>query len=351
MRVRPARRPAPYLNGADQRRMLAMIGALALVLFAAKWASDPANWYWIAPPAVTAAEAEPPDFSVRQDAPLPPGTIRVAASSPATVAENEATADGRLPADLTAAAEDRRVGFTRAERTALAEILERFETTPPTLPADEVPVAFTGLMRDPDYYRGRPVRIAGEARGISDLGEDRGVELWVFLPDAGDNPVRVRANRAEGLPRGALLETPVPVTLDGALFKLQGYTARGENGEGRLHVAPLILADAAQPARIAPAVPQTPQSLPWVVLGVIAAALAAGALLVWRWKADDRDFERSTLSRLSAAADAEGERLNFAAEDQSPEAFLAGLSDGTPAAPPAPMLEPTATAESTAGPR
>ncbi|QDT15632.1 hypothetical protein CA12_17170 [Alienimonas californiensis] len=332
-----------------------MVGALALVLFAANWAANPSNWYWIAPPQAAAgagdAGGEPPDFSIREDGPLRPGAIRVAALAPPTsegdgAAEDAENLDGRLPAALTAAAEDRKLRFTRAELVAIAAILERFETTPLAVPADEAPASFPNLMRDPDYYRGRPARIVGEARGISDLGEGRGVELWVFLPDAGDNPVRVWANRAEGLPRDAFLETPVPVSLEGTLFKLQGYAAQGENGEGRLHVAPLILADAAKPARIAPAVPQTPASLPWIVLGVIAAVLAGGALLVWRWKAADRNYERTTLSRLSAAADGRDQPLHFATDADDPGAFLAGLSDGSaPTDPTAAVTsEPTAEA-------
>ncbi|NNJ26975.1 hypothetical protein LzC2_30720 [Planctomycetes bacterium LzC2] len=344
MRVRPHRRPAPYLNGADQRRMLAMVGSLGLVLFAASWAADPANWYWIAPPkAVPADDGEAPDFSVREDAPLPPGTVRVAMASadepsdePADDGAAAETTDERLPESLTAGVKDRTVGLTRKERDAVAAIRERFSDDPPSLAPEADAVSFPALMRDPTYYRGRPVRVFGEARGITDLGEGRGVSLWVFAPDAGDNPVHVRANRAEGLPRGEMLREPVPVTVDGVFFKLEGYTAKGENGEGRLHVAPLIIADEVNRARIAAAVPQTPEELPWIVLGVIVAALAGGALLVWRWKAADRDYERTTLSRLSAAADAQGELLNFSADDATPETFLAGISGNEPASPGSP---------------
>ena len=346
MRIRPSRRPAPYLNGADQRRMLALVGTLALVLVAAGWAADPANWYWIAPPRAAPAAATGdagegvPDFSVRDAAPPRPGTIRVAMTVPETsepaMGEPGKNGDGRLPAALTAAAEDRTIGLTRAERDAVDVILAGFGASPPAPAADAETVSFPALMRDPDYYRGRPLRVFGEARGITDLPNDRGVELWVFPPDSGNSPVRVVANRADGLPRGGLLKEGVPVTVDGAFFKLQGYAARDKGGGEKLHVAPLVLADAAGRARLEAAVPQTPAALPWVVLGVIAAALAAGALLVWRWKRDDRDFERRTLSRLSAAADGEGEPLTLAsADDADPAAFLAGLSDPRPPAPPA----------------
>ena len=315
-----------------------MVGALALVLFAAKWASNPANWYWIAPPQPAAGEprdaAETPDFTVRDGAPLPPGTVRVATIELGSKEEENAP-DGRWPAALFASARDRTVGLTRAERAATAALLERLAKHPAKVAPDAEPPPFPGLMRDPDYYRGRPIRVFGEARGIVDLPNDRGVELWIFPPDSGGNPVRVVANRAKDLPRGERLKEGVPVEANAVFFKLQGYAAEKAGGSEGLHVAPLALADVVTRARIVAATPQTPPALPWVVLGVIGAALAAGGLLVWRWKAADQAFERKTLDRLSAAADGEGEPLNIAADDDDPQAFLAGLSGDAAATKPA----------------
>ena len=332
MRVRP-RRPAPYLNAADQRRMLALVGALAVTLFSAKWAADPNNWHWIAPP-VPAAPAdgveEAADFSVNLGAGSPrAGTVRAVAD---VTVRGERGSDGRLPTEAVAAAEDRSVGLSRAERGAAAAILGSLEEEP--LAADDAePVAFPALMRDPAHYRGRPVTVAGLARGVRDL---RGfsadandaeaarvgtVEVWLFLPDGGDNPVRAVANRAAGLPRGDRLSPGVPVELDGYFFKLEGYAA-----ESGLRVAPLILTDEVRRATPAAAVPQTPAALPWAVLGVCGAALAGGGLLVWRWKAGDRAYERSTLKRMTAATE---EDLALSGEPAAdPAAFLAGLSGG-----------------------
>ena len=338
MRVRPRRSAAPYLNAADQRRMLGMVGALGLVLFAASWAADPTNWYWIAPPAAVPAAAplagdERPDFTVRDAAAFapPPGAILVTPAAPDAGAADEP--DGRLPAGLTQSARDRTLGLNRAEREAVAAILARLAEDPPA--GDAAAGSFPALMRDPDFYRGKPVRLGGGAKGVRDLPPSAtypggAVEVWFYPPDAGENPVRVLANRADGLPRAALLDETVPVTVTGALFKLQGYAARGPGGEERTHVAPLLLADAVAPATIVAAVPQTPAALPWVVLGVIAAALLAGGLLVWRWRAGDRAYERRTLDRLSAASGAGGEPLNLpAADDADPGAFLAGLGADT----------------------
>ena len=331
MRVRP-RRPAPYLNAADQRRMLALVGALAVTLFAAKWAADPNNWHWIAPP-VPAAPAddggeEAADFSVNLGAGSPPvGVVRAVAD---VTVSRERGSDGQLPAAAVAAAEDRKVGLSRAERAAAAAVLSSLEEDP--LSADDAePVAFPALMRDPAHYRGRPVTVAGLAQGVRDLrgfpadpDEANGprvgtVEVWFYPPDAGDNPVRAVANRATGLPRGERLSPMVPVELDGYFFKLEGYAA-----ESGLRVAPLILTDEVRRATPAAAVPQTPAALPWAVLGVCGAALAGGGLLVWRWKAGDRAYERSTLKRMTAAT---GDDLALSGEPAAdPETFLAGLS-------------------------
>ncbi len=360
-----------------------MVGALAMVLFAANWAANPANWYWIAPPG--AADAAPssvtrsgadggetPDFTVREDAPLKPGTVRVARTVPQSgdetagddAADGDAAganepdangpdadgfeADGRLPSALTAVARDRTVGgMNRAERDAVAEILARLQRRPPTIAADTAAVSFNGMIGDADYYRGRPVRVFGRAARILDAPDGRGVDLWIYAPDAGPNPIHVRANRADDLPRGRLLKDGVPVTADGVFFKLEAYAAATKDGEG-LHVSPLVLADTVRGVTIAPAVPQTPKSLPWVALGVIAAAAAGGAALVWRWKRADRAYEQTTLNRLSAAADAEGESLQFAADDAGPEAFLAGLADGSPAPATVPHAEAATTDDSAA---
>ena len=329
MRVRP-RRPAPYLNAADQRRMLALVGALAVTLFAAKWAADPNNWHWIAPP-VPAAPADvggedAADFSVNLGTGSPPvGVVRAVAGA----GDVRPSGDG-LPTGLMTAAEDRKVGLSRAERGAAAAILGSLEEEPLTADAAE-PVAFPALMRDPSHYRGRPVKVAGLARGVRDLrgfpadpgdadGERVGtVEVWLFLPDGGDNPVRAVANRAADLPRGDRLSPGVPVELDGYFFKLEGYAA-----ESGLRVAPLILTDEVRRATPAAAVPQTPAALPWAVLGVCGAALAGGGLLVWRWKAGDRAYERSTLKRMTAATDGDLALTGEPAAD--PETFLAGLS-------------------------
>ena len=264
------------------------------------------------------------------------------AAAPAAAADDEAadapagpTADGRWPAELFADADDRTVGLTRAELNAVAALRGRLAETPPAVADDAEATAFAGLIRDPEFYRGRSVRVFGEARGIVDLPGGRGVELWVFPPDADNQPIRVVANRADGLPRGARLAEGVPVRADGVFYKLYGYNAALKDGPG-LNVAPLVVADAAERARTEAAVPQTPAELPWVVLGAIAAALTAGGLLVWRWRADDRAFERKTLDRLSAAADGEGETLEFAADDSAPEAFLAGMTAEAAAARPDP---------------
>ena len=330
MRVRPRRTPPPFLNRRDQRRMLGLAGALALTLFAAAWAADPDNWRWIAP---GPADAAPGLDDVRFDADLaadrPAGAFRAVAADSGGAADADGEDLARLPPVLTAAVEERKFGLSRAERFAADVILARLrEIDAAELHAVADPVAFPVLVDQPGPYRGRAVTLAGVARGVRDLpgrgaaGEEVGTAaVWFFPNGAGNNPARALVNAAPGLPRGERLAEGVPVRVTGYFFKLEGYEA--ESGP---RVAPLILADEA--VRVTPAsiVPATPPALPWVILAAVGAACAAGGLLVWRWRAGDRAYERTTLRRFTTAS---GKELELpAAEGDDPAAFLAGLTAG-----------------------
>ena len=352
MRLRPRRTPPPFLNPKDQRRMLALVGALGLTVIAVGWAADPANWHWIAPPADPAGHADArPGVRVAGDgvklsgetARPRPGAFRAVAQTDADRAgPGEAAADDRpdpaaLPPVLLADVRDNTLGLSLAERAAQARILDRLSRTDAAaLAAIAEPVSFGALMADPEFYRGKPVTLTGEARGLWDR-DDGLVEAWFFPPTAGNRPVRAIANAAPDLPRGQRLNEPVPVRVTGYFFKRLGYDA-----EGGLQIAPLVFADRIGLERSRSAVPPAPKSLPWAVLGV-AAALAAGAsVLLWRWRAGDAAFERGTLRRVTAAQAGELDLPDDDAAD--PAAFLAGLSaasDPPAGSSPAPSPEPS----------
>ena len=328
MRVRPRRTAPPFLNRRDQRRMLGLAGALAVTLFAASWAANPGNWHWIAPPAADAVPAGDEDrFAADLRGGRPAGTFRAVAAPPDGAGDDDGDDLARLPDVLTAAAEQRTVGLSRAERFAADVILARLrDLDAADLRKAADPVAFPVLVDRPAAYRGRAVTLTGTARGVRDLpgrgaaGEEVGTaEVWFFPPDSANHPVRALANAAPGLPRGERLAEGVPVRATGYFFKLEGYEA--ESGP---RVAPLILADAVVRLEPYAAVPATPAALPWVVLAAVAGACGVGGLLVWRWRAGDRAFERSTLGRFRDAA---GEATAPSADaGEDPGAFLAGLS-------------------------
>ena len=327
MRVRPRRAAPPFLNRRDQRRMLGLCGALAVTLFAAAWAADPANWRWIAP----AGGGDAADLGdVRFDADLggnrPAGAFRAVAAGDGGDTNGGGEDLARLPDVLTAAAEQRTVGLSSAERFAADVILARLrDLDPAALRAAAAPASFPVLMNEPGFFRGRAVTLTGTARGVRDLpgrgaaGAEVGTAaVWFFPPDAGNNPVRALVNRADSLPRGERLTDGVPVTITGYFFKLEGYEA-----ESGLRVAPLILADAAVPAASRSAVPPTPAALPWVILAVVAVACGGCWLLVRRWRAGDRAYERATLRRFAADSD---DRIEApAAAEPDAAAFLANL--------------------------
>ena len=328
MRVRPRRTPPPFLNRRDQRRMLGLAGALAFTLFAAAWAADPDNWRWIAPAEGDAAPvAEGLRFNADLSDDRPAGAFRAVAADAGGGKEPTGDDLSRLPGVLTAAVEERKIGLSRAERFAADVILTRLrEIDAAALRAAADPVAFPVLVDRPGYYRGRAVTMTGVVRAVRDLpgrgaeGEEVGTAAVWFFPDgAGINPVRALANAAPGLPRGERLPGDMWVQVTGYFFKLEGYEA-----ESGLRVAPLILANEATGIRPALVAPATPAALPWVILSAVAAACAAGGLLVWRWRAGDRAYERTTLARYAAAS--REAPAPTAAEADDPSAFLADLS-------------------------
>ena len=287
--------------------MLLLTGALVLVLVSMKLAADPARWAWVVPPDAgnPGPTLEDVDFSVAlaDDAP-PPGTFRaVAEAEPAEDGHAGFTDPSRLHDRLTAPFEDNRLKLSGAERDTLGLIFARLaDADPAALAAAAGPVSFPVLMTEPDHHRGRLVRIEGTLLGLwetADSGDPGGPdrwEAWVIPPEAGNNPVRVLALAADGLPRGRRLDPGVPVRLDGYFLKRQGYA----NSIGDLHVAPLVAAARIEPIRVA-AAPAPPAGLIWGILAAVLAAFAASSILVWRWRRGDAAYEHRTLRRMSDA--------------------------------------------------
>ncbi|MFH5804769.1 hypothetical protein [Alienimonas sp. DA493] len=141
--------------------------------------------------------------------------------------------------------------------------------------------AFPDLFNNPETYRGQAVTLIGQARKITEYPagptaadpDETRVELWVYTDDSQTNPAVVVALAAPGLPRGDDLLEPVKVT--GRFFKRWGYEAR----DGKVRIAPLILAERVEPVRAV----QPPPATPFVLALTAAVAVVGLSAGVWAW--------------------------------------------------------------------
>ena len=142
--------------------------------------------------------------------------------------------------------------------------------------------AFPDLFNNPAAYRGRAVTLVGQARKITEYPAGPAaaktrtaprVSVIFYTDDAQTNPAIVVAHAADGLPRGDDLLEPVKVT--GRFFKRWGYEA----ADGKLRIAPMLLADRVEPVKAVQPPPATPFVL-GLTVAVTVVGLSAG---LWAW--------------------------------------------------------------------
>ncbi|HUG93840.1 MAG TPA: hypothetical protein VML55_23630 [Planctomycetaceae bacterium] len=353
MRFRSSSSPPPYLNRRDQMRMLALVGLLAGVLLAMQAVANPRMWAWLfstgsptAPEPDHAAQPSPRDvdFRVRFDNETaladdeflarPAGGERERAGvggggddSPgqAESSPRESTPDRELAPTFASAAapsaarervtidagvlrsiQDDYVGLRAAEADAYFHVLIRARDVDQRVleRASAGSVDFAVLMDDPDRFRGRPVTVEGDLKGLTpvpiehnDYGIERLWEGWLFNRNSWPNPWCVRVLEVPaGIPQGSRITQPVRVRVTGYFFKKYGYAS-----EGGFHKAPLLLGKRIDWIR---SEPRAAEALPGLgpYLGGAAVLIAAGlGFMVWRMRASDRRFEQTHLKRLSAA--------------------------------------------------
>lgn len=116
-------------------------------------------------------------------------------------------------------------------------------------------VSYSQLFRQPEYYRGRLVRLRGTAKGVfeqrlpkNDYGIEKYYQIWTSVGD-GDEIVLVAAlHLPEGMPLstvhpdGSYEQTAEPISVVGFAYKLVLYPAAGQDV---LH-APMLLARTVQ---------------------------------------------------------------------------------------------------------
>ena len=354
MRFRPSSSPPPYLNRRDQYRLLLLIGLLAGVLLAMQAVARPGMWSWMfsgeTPPAEESATprktAGDVDFSVRfddralaadeflaqadaSDAGKPeelgdgvrthadPGPASSSDAPPSASPQSPesaspagdsptATRHVEIDRDILRGIQDDYVGLRAAEADAYFHILSRAAALDQHSleRASAGTVDFAVLMDDPDRFRGRPVTVEGELKGLTPVpvaGNEHGIETawegWIFNSNSWPNPWCVRVlSVPRDIPQGSRLSQPVRVRVTGYFFKKYGYAS-----EGGFHKAPLLLARQLDWLRSEPqAAAPLPGLGPWL-MGVAVVVAAGLGIMVWRFRASDRRFEQSHLKRLTEA--------------------------------------------------
>ena len=336
MRFRTPQHPPRFLSRKDRSRLVWLGLGLMLVIVAIKVAADPATWATFFSGAADATTTAPGLSEVSFEVSLldeegleadefrsepTPEIAQTTADAPRQNGSGGIEFDEGLFADVS----DNTLNLRASEHDAYFAILSRLHDLDLSTieKAADPSATFATVMLEPDHYRGRPVTIQGAARRILELpaganpaGIETLYELWVFTPDSDVNPWRVVAlDVPADLPRG-VFEQGVPVKITGIFFKRQGY----ETQQHKLHVAPLLLAKTVRrsgtPTRAIVEFDPTPY-----VLGVGAVVLVGLGILFWRFRREDKAFEKTTLSRFTEATD-EAVASIPPTEPDDPDAFF-----------------------------
>ena len=328
----------PYLNRGDQKRLLVLVGMVAMIVFSIEFAARPSSWYWLTgrPADVKPANSkqekqkssnEKINFrpEMKETSPGPQVIRIVGAHTPAdadrykpdsSAAHADGSADSqgntenhelKLADELTALIKDNVVGIRESERELYYYLLAKTRDVPPEVLTEvsRPSIAFAVLMNESKDLLGEIVTVKGELRrlaaipaGKNEFGIETVWEGWLFNADSGLNPYCIRMTSIpEGIPTGQELGSGVVVKVTGYFLKRYGYPAQ----QDRLHVAPLILAKNVHwYQKRQSSVPDDMGIVPYV-LGFAGFLGVTIAILLFRFRSSDREFEKRHLRRLTAA--------------------------------------------------
>ncbi len=209
--------------------------------------------------------------------------------------------------ELVSVIKDNSVGIRDSERDLYFMLLRRLRHEPEAVVSHAAQsVAFNVLMSDSKKFLGRVIRVRGDVRRISPLPTvlERELpqlyEVWLFNADGGLNPFRIVCSELPPkMPTGDELPKNMQVEVDGYYFKRYGYAT----ADGRLHVAPLVLAKSLRWQQPDRRKTSAQQQTAYVVAGFIAVMLALLGVVWWRMRVGDRRFaEKYLQTRVDRAA-------------------------------------------------
>lgn len=366
MRIQPTKKPKSFLNPKDQRRLLALLAVLVLVMVASRMAANPNRWNWMFV-GQQAEEGKTPagDVDAKSDSkttrvvplksgefhatggkdkrpPSPPKTMgdvavaRRPANLRSTVRkfgpapEIEASSI-RIHAALLSDVEDRTWDVRAEESGIYFRVLEhaaRVSQSELKRVGDHVPL--TVLMDSPKNHRGTPVTVEGELYQIRRLPDELSAanirkgdanskpiplfDAWIRTSGSVKTPYRVVFSELpEGIDdvaKSRTFDPPVSVRVTGYFFKIQKY----EIDEDRDSFAPLLLAKRIQLTKTG-AAPRSLAAMPYII-GFVFLILLGLAFAIWRFSLGDKQFQRNHLQRLAEpSSDTKAAMDNLPADD------------------------------------
>ncbi len=331
---------APYLNRKDQRRLLAMVAVLCLVVVGVNWAARPESWYWLVPPGNETAQNDPVQNNAdanKQSSAHDVDLGAITAGNPQektsagrganhtggvteaekkTESESPSLATADLPAQWLEPISDQVMGLRVKEADTYYRTLAHVSRLDDRFLKKHArsDVLYVNLLRNPDSYRGKLITIRGTARritktevGKNKYGIQKAYEAWLLTPDSGSDLIRLVATDLDSrLPTGK--EVSVEVEATGYFLKLYSYASQGGQ-----HQAPLILAARIQPSVVRTSVPDGTGLEPYILffaLFVGCTTIIAATL----YSRGDRKFKQKL-------------KADFPDLDTPPENFLEQLKD------------------------
>lgn len=207
--------------------------------------------------------------------------------------------DLAIDAELLTVIKDNSVGIRDSERDLYFMLLRRLRHESEAVVSKAAhSVAFNVLLSDSKKFLGRVIRVKGEARRIVPMPTppERDLpqlyEVWLFNSDGGLNPFRIVCSELPpNMPTGDELPKNIRVEVSGYYFKRYGYAT----ADGRLHVAPLVLAKSMQWQRPDQRKTSAQQQTAYFIAGLIAVMLALLGIVWWRMRVGDRRFAQRYL--------------------------------------------------------
>lgn len=280
----PKQKPKDYFSRREQYRLMALVGAIGLLVIIVGSGARSAHWSWLLSGAKTAEVEQPIDNRIRSTAAAEDDEVPITQAQLEMDPPEDSSGryfPGVKPSYLESVRDD--TVRLRAERDAWSHLMNilRESDQQSLVAASTGAVGFVQLFQQPDAYRGELVTVKGTvhwahpSHAASGTGQiNPYYELWIQTEGASFPIVIDCLELPAGFPIGKDLREPIEAT--GFYFKRLGYGA-----QDGMRTTPLLLAKTIDwhPQATGSPAPGEQSFLSWIVLGTIAGTLLLGVLL------------------------------------------------------------------------